>query len=56
MFIVNIPHIIAWGLLYFSKSLTQIFTATVILGLGTGLMEAPTITYIGEISYDSEPI
>lgn len=49
LFIVNFPHIIAWILLYYSKTLTQIYVASILLGLGTGLTEAPIITYIGEI-------
>lgn len=49
MILVNIPHFIGWVLLCYSKSLTELFAATILLGVGTGLMEAPTVTYIGEI-------
>lgn len=49
LFVVNFPHIIAWALLYFSTTMTEVYVASVLLGLGTGLTEAPIITYIGEI-------
>lgn len=49
MFFVNVPHVIAWTLLYYSSSLTEVLIAFVFLGLGVGLMEAPIITYVGEI-------
>lgn len=49
MFFVNIPHIIAWIVLYYATSLEEIFLAQVLLGLGVGLMESPIVTYVGEI-------
>lgn len=49
MMVVNIPLGIAWFILYRAASISEIFVANVLLGLGVGLMEAPTITYIGEI-------
>lgn len=52
MFIVNTPHLIGWFLLYSSTSLTEIFIALCLFGLGVGLMEAPIITYVGEIWLD----
>lgn len=39
MILVNIPHIIAWLMLYFAGSLTELFIAAVLLGLGVGFME-----------------
>lgn len=50
MLVVNIPHIIAWLLLYTAASKEIIFIAFGLLGLGVGLMEAPIITYLGEIT------
>lgn len=50
MLIVNIPHIIGWILFYSASSLFVIYVAIVIMGLGVGFMEAPIITYVGEIS------
>lgn len=49
MMLVNIPHIIAWAMLYFAQSNTVLFVAGVLLGLGVGLMESPIMTYVGEI-------
>lgn len=49
MILVNIPHIIAWLMLFYSTTLWEIFVAYALLGLGVGLMEAPIITYVGEI-------
>lgn len=51
MILVNIPHIIAWVMLHFAQSLEEIFIAAVLLGLGVGFMEAPIVTYVGEIRY-----
>lgn len=49
LFLVNIPHLIAWFLLYKSTTLSQIFIANAIFGIGVGLMKAPCSTYAGEI-------
>lgn len=50
MMVVNIPHIVAWIMLYFSKNVETVFIANLLLGLGVGFMEAPVITYVGEVS------
>lgn len=49
LLIANIPHILAWLLLYFAPNTATVFIAFALLGLGTGIMEAPIMTYIGEI-------
>jgi MFS family permease len=49
MILVNVPHIIAWFMLYFAGSLEELYIAAVLLGLGIGFMEAPVVTYVGEI-------
>lgn len=49
MAFVNIPHVFAWLILYFSTSLVEIFIGHALFGLGVGLMEAPIVTYVGEI-------
>lgn len=36
MILVNIPHIIAWTMLYYATSLTEIYIAAILLGLGVG--------------------
>lgn len=50
MMIVNIPIAIAWILMYQSNSVLQIFIANSLLGLSVGLMEAPIMTFLGEIA------
>lgn len=49
MLLVNIPHIIAWLMLFNAKSLEATYAAFALLGIGVGLMEAPIMTYLGEI-------
>lgn len=51
MFFVNAPHLIAWTMLYYSTTLTEVFIGHILLGFGVGLMEAPIVTYVGEIWY-----
>ncbi|XP_055716568.1 facilitated trehalose transporter Tret1-like [Phlebotomus papatasi] len=53
MIIVNIPHIAAWLILYFATSVAEMYLAAILLGLGTGFMDAPIITYVGEICQPS---
>lgn len=50
MMLVNLPHIIAWSMLSVAQSAEEVFVAAVLLGLGVGFMEAPIITYVGEIT------
>ncbi|XP_022131116.2 facilitated trehalose transporter Tret1 [Pieris rapae] len=50
LFLVNIPHLIAWVLMYTAWNVPSLFIANALLGIGTGIMEAPSITYVGEIS------
>ncbi|CAH2054603.1 unnamed protein product, partial [Iphiclides podalirius] len=52
-FLVNIPHLVAWILMYFAWNLPSLFIANALLGLGTGVMEAPINSYVGEISEPS---
>ncbi|XP_041983033.1 facilitated trehalose transporter Tret1-like [Aricia agestis] len=50
LFLVNIPHLIAWLLMYLAWDVPSLFIANALLGIGTGIMEAPSITYVGEIT------
>ncbi|XP_068082922.1 facilitated trehalose transporter Tret1 [Anabrus simplex] len=50
MIVVNIPQLAGWLLLYWADSVTLLYTAAIIMGMGVGFMEAPIITYVGEIS------
>ena len=40
MMFVNIPLIIGWFMMYNASSVTEIFVADILLGLGVGLMES----------------
>lgn len=51
LFIVNIPHVMAWLLMHFAWDVPSLFIANALLGIGTGVMEAPSVTYVGEIWY-----
>ncbi|KAL0819140.1 hypothetical protein ABMA28_008399 [Loxostege sticticalis] len=50
LFLVNIPHLIAWLLMYYAWNVPSLFIGNALLGIGTGIMEAPSITYVGEVS------
>ncbi|XP_044268552.1 facilitated trehalose transporter Tret1 isoform X2 [Tribolium madens] len=53
MQLVNIPFLTAWLLFYFSTDVWQIFLALCITGVTGGLLEAPTLTYVAEITLPS---
>lgn len=50
MLLVNAPHLLSWLLLSTARSHSALFAAAALMGLGMGFMEAPIITYVGEIS------
>ncbi|CAH0596285.1 unnamed protein product [Chrysodeixis includens] len=50
LFLVNIPHVVAWLLMYYAWDVPSLFIGNALLGIGTGIMEAPSVTYVGEIS------
>lgn len=52
MFLVNIPHLIAWTMLYYSTTLTEVFIAHILLGLGVGLMEVFTTFLLNKIIFE----
>lgn len=49
MMLVNLPLLIAWLMMFKASSVWEVFVATALFGLAVGLMETPTVTYIGEI-------
>lgn len=49
LILVNIPHLIAWLLMYYAWDVPSLFLANALLGIGTGIMEAPSVTYVGEV-------
>ncbi|XP_068619870.1 facilitated trehalose transporter Tret1-like isoform X1 [Battus philenor] len=50
LLLVNIPHLVAWLLMYFAWNVPSLFVGNALLGLGTGIMEAPSVTYVGEVT------
>lgn len=50
MILLNFPHIIAWIMIYRATTVTEMYAAAILMGLGSGFMEAPVVTYVGEIS------
>ncbi|CAH1394917.1 unnamed protein product [Nezara viridula] len=50
MMVVNLPHLLGWFLLYTAANKVTLYSAAIIMGLGVGFMEAPIITYVGEIA------
>ncbi|XP_055308983.1 facilitated trehalose transporter Tret1-like [Sitodiplosis mosellana] len=49
MIIVNLPLAIGWFMVYQGDVFWKIISGYALLGLGVGMMEAPLITYLGEI-------
>ncbi|KPJ09279.1 Facilitated trehalose transporter Tret1 [Papilio machaon] len=47
---VNLPFIIAWLLFYYSKTPVYLYAALFLTGLAGGLLEAPVLTYVAEIT------
>lgn len=50
MILVNITPLVGWLLMHTAQSVTMLYVANAIMGLGIGFMEAPVLTYVGEIS------
>lgn len=47
--IASIPFIVGWTMFGLSNSLSTIYIAFAIVGLGTGLKESASLAYTGEI-------
>ncbi|XP_045509445.1 facilitated trehalose transporter Tret1-like [Colias croceus] len=47
---VNLPFFIAWLVFHFSKTTSHLYTALILTGLAGGLLEAPVLTYVAEIT------
>ncbi|XP_011292199.1 facilitated trehalose transporter Tret1 isoform X2 [Musca domestica] len=50
MQIVNLPILASWLLFHFSTRTEHLYAALCLSGLGGGLMEAPVLTYVAEIT------
>lgn len=49
MILINIPHLLAFVLFYFSKSIWNVFVAVTLLGFGSGFLKAPSSCFVAEI-------
>ncbi|KAL4092304.1 hypothetical protein QTP88_026828 [Uroleucon formosanum] len=49
LLLVNVPHLVAWYLLYSAESSWMLYTSSAIMGISIGFLEAPGMAYIGEI-------
>lgn len=49
MILINLPHLVAFYLFYYSTTVWRIFVANILLGFGAGFLKAPSSTYVGEI-------
>ncbi|XP_068157840.1 facilitated trehalose transporter Tret1 isoform X1 [Drosophila tropicalis] len=47
---VNLPMLAAWLMFHFSTRTEHLYAALCLAGLGGGLMEAPVLTYVAEIT------
>ncbi|XP_046672092.1 facilitated trehalose transporter Tret1-2 homolog isoform X2 [Homalodisca vitripennis] len=49
MMLVAVPQLIGWLLMYFSQDLLMIYISGFMMGFSIGFMEAPSLSYVGEI-------
>lgn len=49
MLLINIPHLMAFLLFYFSTSIWNVFVAVTLLGFGSGFLKAPSMCFVAEI-------
>ncbi|XP_054266834.1 facilitated trehalose transporter Tret1-like [Macrosteles quadrilineatus] len=47
---INLPQLTAWAILYFSSSPTHLYVSIALMGLSIGFLEAPILSYIGEVT------
>ena len=50
MLLVNVPQVAAWILLCTARSMTAIYLAAIMMGFSCGFLEAPSFSYVGEVS------
>lgn len=50
MQVVNVPFFLAWLLFHFASSTPHLYAALFLTGLAGGLLEAPVLTYVAEIT------
>ncbi|KAJ2954361.1 hypothetical protein O0L34_g2623 [Tuta absoluta] len=50
MQLVNVPFLVAWLLFHFARTTSHLYGALCLTGLAGGLLEAPVLTYVAEIT------
>ncbi|XP_023727209.1 facilitated trehalose transporter Tret1 isoform X4 [Cryptotermes secundus] len=50
MILVNVPFIVAWVMFHYASNVGMLYASLVLTGLGGGLLEAPVLTYVAEIT------
>ncbi|XP_014205686.1 facilitated trehalose transporter Tret1-like [Copidosoma floridanum] len=50
MMLSTIPFVIAWLIFYYAKSANMLFLAQALTGMTGGLLEAPVLTYVAEVT------
>ncbi|XP_060809830.1 facilitated trehalose transporter Tret1 [Amyelois transitella] len=50
MQVVNLPFFIAWLMFHFSSTTEHLYGALILTGLAGGILEAPVLTYVAEIT------
>ncbi|XP_069669485.1 facilitated trehalose transporter Tret1-like [Periplaneta americana] len=50
MMLVNIPIIVAWIMFHYASNVGMLYACLVLTGTGGGLLEAPILTYVAEIT------
>lgn len=50
MMAINVPQFVAWIIIYKATSVGMLYTAVAMMGLSVGFMEAPVLSYIGEVT------
>ncbi|EFN85275.1 facilitated trehalose transporter Tret1 isoform X1 [Harpegnathos saltator] len=50
MMLANIPFVIAWLMFYYAGNSAMLFAALALTGLTGGLLEAPVLTYVAEVT------
>ncbi|KAJ8893558.1 hypothetical protein PR048_006157 [Dryococelus australis] len=50
MMVVNVPLLVSWVLFYFVNSPSSLLATSALMGLSLGIVEAPILTYVAEVS------
>lgn len=56
VYLAAIPSITAWLIFYFAQNTELMLLAAVLYGFSVGLLGAPLLTYIAEITYENRTI